>query len=73
MSEIREQWNLDAGEATLRSRLINPGQVSERRINGTSDHLGVHVTELFNAVREGDDLRWTHESAVRIDQESATL
>lgn len=42
---------------------VDPCQMSEMRVHAACDNFGVDFLKLINAIREGQNFGWTHESA----------
>jgi len=62
--EVWHQGIVEATETSLFARLIDPGQMREVTISGDTNNLAVDIRELFDSVREGNDLGGTDEGEV---------
>ena len=62
--KVWHQGIVEATETSLFARLIDPGQVREVTVSGDTNDLAVDVRELFDSVREGNDLGGTDEGEV---------
>jgi len=72
--EISDNGDLHVAQAALRARSVDPSQVSEVGVAGSSDNLSVDSTELGLAVTEGDDLSRAHKGEIqRIPEEHDPL
>lgn len=65
MRQIGEQGYLDIAQAALLPGRIDPSQVRKVRVNAGSNHLSLDLTELGNAIGEGNYLRGTHKCAAK--------
>lgn len=70
-SEISEQGIFNPTDSALFAIEVCPSKMREMRIDRNSHNFGVQLSEFFDPVREGDDLRRTNKSEVqRIEEEN---
>ena len=77
----RDKRIVEAAEAALLARLLDPGKVREMRVSRYSDdlednmsvssvsifppHLTVDILKLLDSLRKGDDFSWTNKREVQ--------
>lgn len=61
MVQVAEQRNVDVSEAASLSVSLDPREMREVRVHRCGDDFRVELSELFDSVRESQNLRWADE------------
>lgn len=65
LSQVSQQWDVHGAQATLLPGCVDPCQMAEMRVGGSSDDLAADFTKLSGPFTERDDLGRTHKGEIK--------
>ena len=67
---VRNQWDFHSAQTTLFLRSVDPGKVTEVRVNRSSNYFTVNFLEFISSVTVRNNFSWANKSEVqRVEEE----